>query len=31
MSIRKKDWESIRADEVGIHIPAEAILLLRDQ
>ena len=27
----KKDWESIRADEVGIHIPAEAILLLRDK
>ena len=27
----KKDWEQLRADEVTIHIPAEAILLLRDK
>ena len=27
----KKDWESFRADEVDIHIPVEAILLLRDE
>ena len=27
----KKDWEILRADEVGIHIPAEAVLLLRDK
>ena len=26
----KPDWEKLRADEVEIHIPAEAILLLRD-
>ena len=27
----KKDWEILRADEVGIHIPTEAVLLLRDK
>ena len=27
----KKDWEALRADEVTIHIPSEAILQLRDQ
>ena len=27
----KKDWEILRADEVQIHIPTEAILQLRDQ
>ena len=27
----KKDWENLRADEVEIHIPTEAILLLRDK